>query len=164
LDSHNLVGGSVQQNFPDISALPTGAIERVEVVLDGGSATYGSDAVGGVLNFITRRRFDGVRVSGNVGTAPGTSYRTYNAAVLAGRDWDGGGLVVNLETRQNNPLFANERDFPRQDLTPYGGTDFRARTCAPGNIVIGSQTYALPDRRPGTLNLCDTSQAGVING
>jgi len=164
LDSHNLVGGSVQQNFPDISALPTGAIERVEVVLDGGSATYGSDAVGGVLNFITRSRFDGVRVSGNVGTAPDTSYRTYNFGVLAGRDWDGGSVVIDLETRQNNPLFANEREFPRQDLRPYGGLDFRARTCAPGNIIVGSQTYALPERLPGTLNLCDTSQAGVING
>jgi iron complex outermembrane receptor protein len=164
VDSHNLVGGSVQQNFPDISALPTGAIERVEVVLDGGSATYGSDAVGGVLNFITRTRYDGVRVTGNVGTAPGTSYRTYNFGVLAGREWAGGSVVFDLETRQNNPLFANEREFPRQDLRDYGGSDFRVRTCSPGNIIIGATTYALPGRAPGSLNLCDTSQAGVING
>jgi len=57
LDGHRLVGQGILQTYADPSIIPPGVIERVEVVPDGGSAIYGSDAIGGVINFITRKHF-----------------------------------------------------------------------------------------------------------
>lgn len=61
-NGHRVATAGVTQASIDPDLFPTSAIERVEVVTDGGSATYGADAVGGVINFITRKRFDGVKV------------------------------------------------------------------------------------------------------
>ena len=60
LDGHRMPGMGILQSSPDLDAIASGAVERVEIVTDGGSSTYGSDAVGGVINFITRKSFDGV--------------------------------------------------------------------------------------------------------
>ncbi len=63
VNGHRMVGAGVLQTTFDPSAIPPDIIERVEVVPDGGSAIYGSDAIGGVINFITRKRFNGVGAS-----------------------------------------------------------------------------------------------------
>jgi iron complex outermembrane receptor protein len=81
--------------------------------------------------------------------------------VLAGRDWTGGAAVVAVSTRKNDALVGADRDFPRQDLTPYGGSDFRVRTCAPGNVIVGATVYALPALTPGA-NLCDNDRMTAI--
>ena len=60
LNGHRMVGAGVLQTSVDPSILPPEVIDRLEIVPDGGSAIYGSDAIGGVINFITRNRFNGV--------------------------------------------------------------------------------------------------------
>src|SRR5580700_9478594 len=62
VDGHRIVGAGVSQSAPDPDVLPTSVIERVEIVPDGGSSIYGADAVGGVINFVTKRHFSGVDV------------------------------------------------------------------------------------------------------
>jgi iron complex outermembrane receptor protein len=69
IDGHRIAGVGVTQSAVDPDVIPTGAIERVEIVVDGGSATYGTDAVGGVVNFITRKRYDGLQVDAHYGDA-----------------------------------------------------------------------------------------------
>ncbi len=69
LDGHRIVGMGITSASPDPDVIPSSAIERLEVVPDGGSAIYGSDAVAGVLNFTTRKKFDGVQVGGKIGFA-----------------------------------------------------------------------------------------------
>src|SRR3546814_9174876 len=59
MNGHRLISGSTQQTNSDYPFLPELAIERVEIVADGASAIYGSDAVAGVVNFITRKRVSG---------------------------------------------------------------------------------------------------------
>ena len=86
VDGHRLPGMGVLQTTPDLDAISPGAIERVEIVTDGGSSTYGSDAVGGVINFITRKGFDGVQTRASYGFAD--NYRVINGSVLAGKAWD----------------------------------------------------------------------------
>jgi iron complex outermembrane recepter protein len=54
MDGHRLPGMGITQSSPDLDAIAPSAIERVEIVTDGGSATYGSDAIGGVMNFVQR--------------------------------------------------------------------------------------------------------------
>ena len=69
IDGHRLPLGHISLALPDPSMLPPIALERVEVLAEGASSVYGSDAVAGVVNFITRKRYDGVMVTGPGGHA-----------------------------------------------------------------------------------------------
>jgi len=155
VDGHNQVGVGTLQTSPDAGVIPAGALERVEVLADGGSALYGADAVGGIINFITRTRFDGVEASARYGFAKG-GYEAYEANLTGGHSWSSGSVLVALSLRENSVLYASERSRPRQDLRPFGGSDFRSRACDPANVTAGGVTYALPDLAPNTINLCDT--------
>jgi outer membrane receptor protein involved in Fe transport len=93
----------------DIAALPISAIERVEILTDGASALYGSDAVGGVVNFILRSDFDGAETRLRGGSADGAD--EYSVSQLIGNAWDSGNVLFSAEYYQRDLLLANERDF-----------------------------------------------------
>jgi iron complex outermembrane receptor protein len=157
LDGHRLVGAGIRQTAPDPDVLPPSAIERVEVIPDGGSATYGADAVGGVINLITRRRFDGFEAGGRYGFAD--DYATYDLNATAGRDWGSGSVYASYNYATHDALLGRDRDYVRRyDANGGPAADL---TCNPGNVSIQaglSQTlYAIPRLAPNTSNLCDTS-------
>jgi iron complex outermembrane receptor protein len=165
MDGHNMVGASILQTTPDPTVIPPGAVERVEVVPDGGSALYGSDAVSGTVNFITRKRFDGTEIAVHRGFA--NDYDSRDVSLIHGLDWTGGSAVFSYFGRSNSDLMTRDRERPAQDLRPFGGDDYRETTCNPANILVGSTTYALPagtptfdNLTPGTLNKCDKQQQG----
>ncbi len=83
IDGHRFSLGGQPHPLSDPNIVPPIALERVEVLAEGASSIYGSDAVAGVINFITRRRVDGFEVSGQVGLGDG--YRTYNAGACGER-------------------------------------------------------------------------------
>jgi iron complex outermembrane receptor protein len=93
----------------DISALPLSAIERVEILTDGASALYGSDAVGGVVNFILREDFEGVETRLRGGAADGLN--EYRGSQALGNSWDSGNFVASVEYFQRDSLDASDRDF-----------------------------------------------------
>jgi iron complex outermembrane recepter protein len=95
---------------PDISALPLSAIDRVEVLTDGASARYGSDAIGGVVNFVLRRDFDGSDTRLRAGWASG-GVNEYRASQAIGNAWSSGSALVSLEYYKRDLLPASERDF-----------------------------------------------------
>jgi iron complex outermembrane receptor protein len=72
VDGRRMVGYPLaddgQRNFVDVSSIPFSAVERVEILLDGASAIYGSDAIGGVVNFIMRKNFTGTRLMAQGGS------------------------------------------------------------------------------------------------
>jgi iron complex outermembrane receptor protein len=142
VDGTRLPNSGVSGNYIDPNAIPALAIERVEVVADGASAIYGSDAVAGVVNFITRKDYDGVLVRGRYGVADG--YWVAQAGFVGGMRWATGGFAASYEHSENNNLNGGERDYIRSDLTAFGGGDFRNSQCNPGNIVVGGVPYAIP--------------------
>jgi iron complex outermembrane receptor protein len=156
MDGHNLVGAGVLQTTPDAGVIPPGALERVEVVADGGSALYGSDAVGGIINFITRKHMEGVEFDGHAGFAD--NYSATEANLTVGHQWDAGGVLLSYDYRQNTDLLGADRSYYRQNLTSRGGSDFRGTACNPGNVTNPSTgiTYALPGLAANTVNQCDT--------
>lgn len=95
LNGHRLVAGGANETNPDFPFVPDLAIERVEIVGDGASSIYGSDAIAGVVNFITRKRYSGVETSVRYGMAH--DYHTFSASGLAGHDW-GSGSVLRTAT------------------------------------------------------------------
>ena len=113
----------------DISAIPVDAVERLEIMPDGASAIYGSDAVGGVANVILKRDFEGVTVGTRYGGATdgGLITREYNAT--AGTTWATGGLIVAGEKTSNDPIYSNQRDYTRSMYRPstlWQGNELRS--------------------------------------
>lgn len=159
MNGHRLVGVGVIQTSPDPSVIPPGALERVEVVPDGGSSIYGSDAIGGVVNFITRKRFNGLEVNGTYGIAD--NYNTYDLNGTAGKDWGTGSLLVSYEYSWHNNIGGRDRDYVSQNLTAQGGSDFRTTACGPGTVTTNGINYALPGFTAGQ-NLCDQSDYADI--
>jgi iron complex outermembrane receptor protein len=94
----------------DISALPLSAVQRVEVITDGASAIYGSDAVGGVVNFILRSNFEGAETQLEAGHAVG-NVDQYRASQLFGHKWSSGNATLALDYFKRDLLRADERSF-----------------------------------------------------
>lgn len=98
-------------NFVDISLIPITAVERVEIVTDGASAIYGSDAVGGVVNFIMRRDFSGLETLVQSGTTTQGGGDQLLVGATGGGHWAGGHALVSLEHRRDQAVRAGQRDF-----------------------------------------------------
>ncbi|WP_066850158.1 TonB-dependent receptor plug domain-containing protein [Croceicoccus marinus] len=161
-----------QGQYTDPSVIPTIALERVEVVADGASAIYGSDAIAGVVNFILRRGMDGAEFRARSGFSE-SNYAEQQLSGIAGQDWGSGWVTVAGEYSHNSALFGRDLDFYRLDNRDRGGRDFRSTNCDPGTITAGGQSYAIPQGGvapgeggslvAGTANRCDlTGYESVI--
>lgn len=100
----------------DTNLLPESAIGRVEVLKDGAAATYGSDAIGGVANFITRKNFSGLEVGGDYRYVPGSDGGDYNFNALYGWVGDTSNLLLSFGYKHRGELSNTERDWV---LAPY---------------------------------------------
>jgi iron complex outermembrane receptor protein len=165
LDGHRLVGMGVTSTSPDPDVIPPGIIERVEVVPDGGSAIYGSDAVGGVINFITRKNFNGFDADARYGFGD-NGYRTFDANATFGRSWDSGSAYLSYNYAKNDPIFGRDRDYVKTYPQTVAGIPFPVTSlfCSPGNVqnlLAGGTNYALPFTTgtavANTANQCDLS-------
>lgn len=112
LNGHRLSYDSINQGI-DISAIPLAAIERIEVVSDGASALYGSDAVGGVANIILRRDFQGLETTARIGGATGGGDFQQQYSLVGGRRWSSGGFMVALDESSATPIYAGQRNYTR---------------------------------------------------
>jgi iron complex outermembrane receptor protein len=102
----------------DISGIPTSVIDRVEILEDGASAIYGSDAIGGVVNIITRKDYDGVETGGRITSISKGKTPNYGGYALAGTSWATGNFVANFDYEKDNPLLADSRSFTAGLLGP----------------------------------------------
>jgi iron complex outermembrane receptor protein len=159
LNGHRLVGAGILQTNADPSVIPPAAVERIEVIADGASAIYGSDAVAGVVNIILRKNFNGAELSARYGFAD--DYKTVDLNGVVGKSWGTGSIMVAGEYTANDSLFGRNRDYVIQDQRPIGFTDQRSNASIPPNITTQGATYAYPGFGT-TPNLYDTSQVGSL--
>lgn len=110
LDGHRMPYDSAF-NGVDVSAIPVAAIERVEVVADGASAVYGSDAVAGVANVILRRDFEGLTTSAQIGGSSDGGDARQQADAVAGARWGGGGIMFAYDYAHNTAIQAGQRAY-----------------------------------------------------
>jgi outer membrane receptor protein involved in Fe transport len=96
----------------DVNTIPTDLIERVDIVTGGNSAIYGSDAVAGVVNFVLKRNFDGIRLRGQGGISSRGDRGSYFASLTAGKNFGGGrgNVAVAAEYAKQNTLYFTHRD------------------------------------------------------
>jgi iron complex outermembrane recepter protein len=144
---------SITTNFVDINSIPVAAIERVEVLKDGSSAVYGSDAVAGVVNIILRRDFTGLETAVGYGNADGYDERT--ASAVWGMGGDDFNVTMILDYFKNSSLFNRERGtIGSANQTAQGGQDFRSSRGYPGSFTVNGAAVRDPSCPAG-------SQAGV---
>ncbi|WP_369411928.1 TonB-dependent receptor domain-containing protein [Pacificimonas pallii] len=101
--------------FTDTQLVPLFALDRIEILKDGAAATYGSDAIAGVANFITKRDFDGLEITGDYEFIDGSD-GNWTTSVLAGGNFGDANLMVGVGWQHRSELATTERDFV---LRPY---------------------------------------------
>jgi iron complex outermembrane recepter protein len=130
--------------FVDLNSIPVGAIERIEVLKDGASAIYGSDAIAGVINIIMRKDFRGVEATASYGVTQRSDGDETRASVVAGfgdlaKDRYNAMVVVDYYKRE--PIYYGDRSYSHNaNMEDRGGFDFRSPTGSPGTYI----------RRPNT--------------
>lgn len=116
LNGHRLVYDRGSQGV-DISAIPFAAIDRVEIMPDGASALYGSDAVGGVANVILRHNYAGFSANAALSAATDGGYFNRDHSIVAGQKWGGGSGLFAVGHQANSPVNAGGRSYT-QNLQP----------------------------------------------
>ncbi len=154
IDGHRAVGDTPLLNVPDPSSIPPSAIERIEIVADGGSATYGSDAVAGVINIILKKNFDGADTTASYGTA--APYSTSSFGQSFGKTWSGGSALIAGSYEGNSDLKNSDRSF--YQTAPAGLQYNPVTNCNPPNVVIGGVNYTGTALTPGPASTCDPNQ------
>jgi iron complex outermembrane recepter protein len=140
MNGHRLPTSGANHSLADPNIIPTIALERVEVLADGASSVYGSDAVAGVINFITRKNYDGFEADFQHGF--GSSYHTNSAQFLWGKTWDTGSLLVAYSYSYRSNLAASARPFSSSlNLTRYGGANQTTNKCTSPSLTTGGATY-----------------------
>jgi iron complex outermembrane receptor protein len=157
IDGRRVAPNGTASAFGDPNQIPAIALDRIEVVTDGASGIYGSDAVAGVVNLILRKSYDGMLASASQ-TSNGKYHQTQVGA-LAGKDWDHGGFVLSYQYQDRSPMLQGQSIYMRADQRRFGGNDTRLNgtTTTPGplsgNIVAGSgaaaRLYGIPATSSG---------------
>jgi iron complex outermembrane recepter protein len=125
----------------DVNTIPISAIERIEILKDGGSALYGADAVAGVINFITRKNYTGLEARVGYGqSSRGDAKETPAGLVFGVGDYDAQGfnVLAAVDVFKRDPIKRKDRDITSSaDWTRYGGPNGRSTFHPSGNIVSG---------------------------
>ncbi len=131
-------GGTGADASVDLNAIPLAVIERVEVLKDGASAVYGSDAIGGVVNIITRQDWSGTEASLYTGGSSRGDGFTYDVSFVTGHSSNKGNVIFSAGYQSQRPVFAGDRDFSAYDRE----YDFEAKeeyisgsTATPGGYI-----------------------------
>jgi len=149
------VGASGGFQFVDVNMIPVAAIERIEVLADGASAIYGTDAVSGVVNIILRSDFKGFEVGGRYGWTTNQGHAAERSAyVVGGAGNDNTTFTLSAEWIKDDPIFAYER--------PYSAVTYGTPTFA-GSVNIGSSYYYLnPSTGAPTVAVGGQSPAALV--
>jgi len=158
VNGRRMAGSGAKGDFADLSTIPTSAVARIEVLLDGASALYGSDAVGGVINIILRTDFDGAETRARIGNVMDGPAGEYGFGQTLGKRWSSGGVLLSYEYLDREALPAAARDrAANADLRRFGGMDRRQYYSHPGNIVAYDPVaggyaplFAIPEGQDGS--------------
>jgi len=169
VDGRRVVPSGAASTFTEAIQVPIAAVERIEVVTDGSSAIYGSDAISGVVNYVLRKNFNGIEISGR--DTVNRYYNTWGTSVTAGKSWSTGNVILTYDYEFRDSFYAGKSKYLRQDLTSLGGPDSRANN---GTVSAGGPTlitggtgapytyYTIPDGSGTGLSFTSLTEGGNL--
>lgn len=169
-----VAGLNGSKDFVDVGQIPAAALERVDVLTDGASSLYGSDAIGGVVNFILKHDYHGLTFGGHYGHASGDySERSYFAT--GGADVGPVNITATGSYSRTSPLWQYQRSFasPKYGVTPGtslpGGVGAGSYVLAPGlsapNVPTGTSATAASYAQLAAQGVYDpTTPSALSNG
>lgn len=148
------VPDGVQGETPDLYMIPMNAIERVEILKDGASAIYGSDAIAGVINFITKRDYQGLSVEGQYSQTSENDLKSKEASLTYGAASDRGHFVVGARYLKHDPIKSADRSVSSPTLTPS--------SAIPAGRATVSAAALTASGRPDLVDPMDPTAAQVV--
>jgi iron complex outermembrane receptor protein len=139
----------------DVNAIPLAAIDRVEILKDGASAIYGSDAIAGVVNFILRKDYRGVELSAEYGqprSSAGSVTRVSGAFGLGDLSRDRFNVLATVNYQKERALFGRDRSFAQSSIRPEYLTDGSSGNTFPANVVDAATGGAVVFGNPSYPN------------
>jgi iron complex outermembrane receptor protein len=152
------IGAINGKNFVDVNQIPAAAIDHVEVLTDGASSIYGSDAVGGVVNFILKSDYKGFSAGGRVGSAEG-GYGERSVYASGGTPIGDGNLTMTANFSHTDPLFQSDRSF---SSPLYGKTSGLPGVVNGGNDILSPSLASPSARNPTGANATANSLAALV--
>lgn len=144
----NAFAQGIDTAFVDINSIPVSAIARVDILKDGASAIYGSDAIAGVVNIILKEDFEGTEINASVGDTKDGGGAEKSASLLWGHGDEKAHTTVILDYFKRDETFYSDRDYSKNaNQTRRGGSDLRSSSGNPGSYIpatIGSDGSITP--------------------
>lgn len=141
--------GSDEDGLVDLSSIPFEAISQIEVLKDGASAIYGSDAIAGVINIITRANFDGFEVNAHYGRSSRSDADERRVGLVTGISNDRASIMIAASTSNNEGWEEKDRYMSRDaDMTYLGGGNGRSGTAPNPKLSgfgLGPGNWTVPD-------------------
>ena len=159
LNGRRMAPSGTTGNYVDISGIPTAAIDRVDVLTDGASAIYGSDAIAGVVNFVLRKDYNGAETRVRTATKDGDA-QDYQIGQTFGVSGERGRALLSYEYSSEDALDANDRSFTKMmddpnDVLPGG---YRNSAFFSGGLNLGGTAELFLD-----LNYSDRHSRQIAN-
>ncbi|MBW4051412.1 MAG: TonB-dependent receptor [Proteobacteria bacterium] len=143
VDGQRMVLGGITHTLSDPNIIAPLMIQSIQILPNGASSTYGSDAVAGVINIITRKNFKGFEATGQYGFANG--YNAENGGVLWGDSFGNTSVMASINYEQRSSLGYSQRAFSRDaNYKSKGGANFDNYSCSPASAQVGKSFYLYP--------------------
>ena len=150
LNGRRVAGTGEEDDFANILTIPLSAIERVDIQLDGASAVYGSDAIGGVVNFVTKRNYKGLAVDYRNEFSSTDADQT-KASVTGGYAWGSGNVTAILSRDTSDPITNNKTGLTTLDFRPLLGPEFDLRSTSSGQPGVACEYSPVFASQPATI-------------
>ena len=148
INGRRTVGGTSTTTAVDFNTMPTANIERIDIITGGASAVYGSDAVTGVINVITKKNFDGFEVGAGYGQTQRGDNQNPTGHVMWGRSFgDSGRVLATLQVDRQGRVSCRDRELCSEDFfwgtpaTPLRGPLAYGEVGLGGRFFVGTNSY-----------------------
>ena len=138
IDGHRFLGANPND-------IPANMIERIEVLTDGASSVYGSDAVAGVVNFILRSEYQGAEFTANYGISDRDDGAQRGYQFAFGQTSDKGSIMAGISYNRTDQVIASHRDFSKTSVSLYGTTNYAPTGFIGGSSVSPFGHIEIPD-------------------
>ncbi len=145
----NFVGSVTAGTGVDLNTIQAAAVERIEVLTDGASAVYGSDAIGGVINILLKSNYQGAQYSANYGISDRDDGARKGASFTFGQTSDKGSILAGVDYNKFDSVLASHRKFSQNALSLVATNTNGSSVALPGSgvvVVPGGSSYAARDR------------------